>query len=888
MGSSYTSSSSSFTSSSRHSTPSSTRTDTHRQQHHHQHQTRPSSSSSTRRRHAMSRSIESSLQTQGLADEQRGLLDLIDKLQFAQLDNVKLPQIVVVGDQSAGKSSVLEAISGTPFPRDAGACTRFATEIRLRRSKETGLRVSIIPDKNRPYNEQNGLLRFGGNVSSDTSFEGMMRDATQLIAPRDVPGRFAARDILVVEKSGPDLPLLTLVDLPGLVRVANRDQSEADIQTIEALSDRYMKSPRTIILAVIGGNNDYVQAPILKKARHFDPKGSRTIGVLTKPDMTERIGLEDKFIEVVMNKDPENHFKLGWYVLLNPGPGEKWFTPEDRARREAEFFTRGRWSALPPHMWGVAALRAKLSIQLQKHIGKHVRSLRRQIQQALERCDGQLKAMGSAKDTIEEMRFEMGELFTASNNLVTPAVNGNYKNPFGERFFARQSSAKGTPAHKLRARAREESERFSRLFRQQGRKVNFAASTVNGHHLPAAGVVGDQSKKDFAQREVEPLLRQIRGNELPLDSNPRAPYILFQDYSRNWPVLAQEYKDNLGVICNEFLAEVIDYVWPTRMRDPLRSHFLEVKMRDLNDEAEKELTRLTDDMELEVQPYDPEYEDRLRKWRAESTENGGTYTEAEEVLEKMLIYYDLTARIFTRNVITQVVERHLLLGMLRLFDPIEILRMPDGTIESISAENKETRERRIALKKQKKAIEEARNICASLAMRSDLRSYEDEEEGVSDSNDEDDDGPPRRQASFRQSQSQSQQQQQQQYRQTHESRYSLQEDRPSRSSSNSDVRARVSNPHQETHLNATGTLGHQPAQSWDQQLYMTARDREQMPSHAPPPPPPPPRPQKLGVEDVDRYYDSSSRGENSASGGGAKESARQRLANAMRLGSQGR
>ncbi|KAM0309294.1 hypothetical protein ACHAPQ_012589, partial [Fusarium lateritium] len=187
-------------------------------------------------------------------------------LQFAQLDDVKLPQIVVVGDQSAGKSSVLEALTGTPFPREAGACTRFATEIRMRRAKETQLKISIIPDKTRPYNEQARLLQYGGDVTGDTPFDAMMRDATELIAPRSIPGRFAARDILVVEKSGPDMPLLTLVDLPGLVRVANRDQSESDIQTIEVLSERYMKSPRTIILAVIGGNNDYVQAPILKKA----------------------------------------------------------------------------------------------------------------------------------------------------------------------------------------------------------------------------------------------------------------------------------------------------------------------------------------------------------------------------------------------------------------------------------------------------------------------------------------------------------------------------------------------------------------------------------------------------------------------------------------------
>jgi hypothetical protein len=828
---------------------------------------------------AMAPTLGSSLEAQGLAHEQRGLLDLIDKLQFAQLDNVKLPQIVVVGDQSAGKSSVLEAISGTPFPREAGACTRFATEIRLRRAKETNLKVSIIPDKNRPYNEQARLLQYGGDVGIDTPFDAMMREATELIAPRNMPGRFAARDILVVEKTGPEMPMLSLVDLPGLVRVANRDQSEADIQTIEALSDRYMKSSRTIILAVIGGNNDYVQAPILKKARHFDPSGSRTIGVLTKPDMTEGIGLEDKFIELVTNKDQENNFKLGWYVLLNPGPGEYWSSLEERSRREADFFARGKWAALPPQMRGVEALRQKLSSQLQRHVGKHVKSLRRQIQQALEQCEGQLKAMGAGKDTVEEMRFEMGELFTASTNLVTPAVNGNYKNPIGETFFARRSSPKGTPAQKLRARVREESERFSRLFRQHGSKVNFSSSASgSGMNLPTAGVVGDQSKKEFAQREVEPLLRQIRGNELPLDSNPRAPYILFQDFSRPWPILAQEYKENVAVICNEFLADVIDHVWPMRMRDPLRFHFLEKKMKEMMDEAEKELKRLTDDLELEIQPYDPEYEQRLIRWRSEATLNGGTYTEAEEVLEKMLIYYDLTARIFTRNTITQVVERHLLLRMLGLFNPIEILRMQNATVEAIAAENKETRDKRTALKARKIAIEEARSICASLAMRSELRAYEDEME---DEVATDDEGQARNDYSSKRFSVSSSHENTQQpsLPQSPVVRRKRREER-SRSSMSVEVAQRMSSTPQQSHqdFQTNGTVAQETTpQEWDEAYYTT---KQSAPHHAPPPPPP--RPSKVGFEDGERYdatprVDSVSR---------TKESARQKLASVMKMGTQ--
>lgn len=683
--------------------------------------------------------LDSALDTQGLADEQRGLLELIDKLQFAQLDNVKLPQICVVGDQSAGKSSVLEAITGTPFPRDAGACTRFATEIRLRRAAETSLKVSIIPDKHRDLKAQEALRSFGGSVDQNMSFEQLMRYAVELIAPKNIPGRFAARDILVVEKRGPDLPLLTLVDLPGLVRNANNDQSLDDIKTIESLCDRYMKSSRTIVLAVVGGNSDYVQAPILTKARTFDPTGSRTIGVLTKPDLCESIGLEDKFIDLVNNKDKANVFKLGWYVLLNPSPresGQPWPTPRERKQKEEEFFGRGKWRALPSEMCGAEALKAKLSAQLQRHIGRHVKTLRRQIQTALDETDGELKSMGEGKDTPEEMRIELVELFSASKELVIPAVYGFYKNPPGKKFFRMTADPRGTPAQNLRARAAEENDSFSHRIRQHGRKFGFASSEAGEHPDPASA---EAQKQNYVRQEVQTLLTQIRGSEFPGDAKPRAVYMLFQSYSEYWPKLAQEHKDNLGVVCNEFLSELIEYAWPKRMHEPLRRQFLDPQMRALMEKAQAELDLLTNDMHLEVQPYDPEYEEKLRRWQRSATVDGNTYSEAQEVLEKMLIYYDLTAKSFIRNVIMQVVERHLLLGMYSIFESVKCLSMSEDTIEAIAAENKETRERRMLLKQRKRAIEDAKDVCAGLAMRKELRMYANEavSEGEETSSDED-------------------------------------------------------------------------------------------------------------------------------------------------------
>ncbi|KAL8388858.1 hypothetical protein RB599_010162 [Gaeumannomyces hyphopodioides] len=592
-------------------------------------------------------SLDNALNTQGLANEQRSLIDLIAKLQFAQLDNVKLPQIVVVGDQSAGKSSVLEAITGTPFPRDAGACTRFATEIRLRRAAQPSLKVTIIPDKNRPYRDQEALLRFGGSVDSSTPFDTMMRAAVDLIAPKNIPGRFAARDILVVEKQGPDMPLLTLVDLPGLVRNANNDQSLDDIRTIEALSDRYMKSSRTIILAVVGGNSDYVQAPILTKARHFDPNGTRTIGVLTKPDLTESIGLEEKFIDLVCNKDQRNHFKLGWYVLLNPGPrepGQAWPSAQERSQREHEFFTKGRWTAIPGNMQGADALRKKLSEQLQRHIGRHLPVLRRQIQKSLDETDSELKQLGEGKDTVEEMKLEMVEMFSESKELAIPALLGFYKNPPRKNFFRSTADPNGTPARNLRARAIEENERFSHRVRINGRKFSFTAfSSTSAGRRPMPSADGqdqqpqrppeDPARREFVDREVQGLLKQIRGSEFPTDPKPRAVYMLFQNFSENWPRLAQEHKDNLGVVCSEFISELIDFAWPERMREPLTRLFVEPELRRLMDKAQAELELLTQDMHLEIQPYDPEYEERLQRWHDDNTSPEGgrrNYTEAEE------------------------------------------------------------------------------------------------------------------------------------------------------------------------------------------------------------------------------------------------------------------
>ena len=143
---------------------------------------------------------------------QRKILDLVDDLRRTGLNSVlQLPQIVVCGDQSAGKSSVLEAISEIPFPRKENFCTRFATEIILRRSAATTIKVRITPDETRPAHKQKELEAFSDTIQHFKELPNIIDLATTAMGIDTEPGSEGngiARDVLSIEISGPTRPHL--------------------------------------------------------------------------------------------------------------------------------------------------------------------------------------------------------------------------------------------------------------------------------------------------------------------------------------------------------------------------------------------------------------------------------------------------------------------------------------------------------------------------------------------------------------------------------------------------------------------------------------------------------------------------------------------------------
>jgi hypothetical protein len=142
--------------------------------------------------------------------EERRLLDVVDKLRRAGLQGtIELPQLVVCGDQSSGKSSLLEAITEIPFPRNTQLCTRFATEIILRCESKTTVTVKIVPSPDRTDAEKKKLSAFTNALTDVRQLPNVIDAATKEMGLGKVgASRAFTRDVLSITICGPERPQL--------------------------------------------------------------------------------------------------------------------------------------------------------------------------------------------------------------------------------------------------------------------------------------------------------------------------------------------------------------------------------------------------------------------------------------------------------------------------------------------------------------------------------------------------------------------------------------------------------------------------------------------------------------------------------------------------------
>jgi hypothetical protein len=168
------------------------------------------------------------------------------------------------------------------FPTKDNLCTRFATELILRRSPSVGVDVHINPGPDRSSDEKKRLEAFK-YTHHVLDISRVVEDAKKAMGLNGNNKVFST-NILHVEISGPLQPHLTIVDLPGLFLAGNKNQTEQDSKLVKSLVLAYMRKPRSIILAVVSAKSDFALQQVTRHARALDPEGIRTLGLITKPD----------------------------------------------------------------------------------------------------------------------------------------------------------------------------------------------------------------------------------------------------------------------------------------------------------------------------------------------------------------------------------------------------------------------------------------------------------------------------------------------------------------------------------------------------------------------------------------------------------------------------
>uniref|UniRef100_A0A8C5G583 Dynamin-1-like protein n=1 Tax=Gouania willdenowi TaxID=441366 RepID=A0A8C5G583_GOUWI len=208
------------------------------------------------------------------------LIPVINKLQdvfnTVGTDIIHLPQIVVVGTQSSGKSSVLESLVGRDvLPRGNGIVTRRPLILQL---------VHIDADDRRKSQEENGSA---STCSIYTDFEEIKKEIEAETDRVSGINKGISDEPIHLKIFSPHVINLTLVDLPGITKVPVGDQpKDIEIQ-IRELILKFISNPNSIILAISAANTDMATSEALKVAREVDPDGRRTLAVVTKLDLMD-------------------------------------------------------------------------------------------------------------------------------------------------------------------------------------------------------------------------------------------------------------------------------------------------------------------------------------------------------------------------------------------------------------------------------------------------------------------------------------------------------------------------------------------------------------------------------------------------------------------------
>lgn len=328
--------------------------------------------------------------------------------------DVQLPELVLVGDQSAGKSSLMSGLAYLDLPRSEGTCTRCPLHIRVSRNNDWSCRVwlrkeySYQPPLDRPIHENDvtdqdpffpwrklpvsNVYEFK-SMHDKSEIEDVLRWAQIAILNDDkhhelfIPGsgsiavnipiarasdQTAAKfspNIVALEIKGPDLPDLSFYDMPGIFQNPADAKDDYLVNVVRNLSKAYIQHPSAIIICAMPMNSDAENSCTFGLVRRLGAS-NRTIGVLTKADLLTTEGNHDQWLAIMQQR--AHRTGHGYFITSRPQGKEL----DDLKRWEAHVFEDGSLESWPSsfkefeHRCGVEKLKAFLSERLGEEFAK--------------------------------------------------------------------------------------------------------------------------------------------------------------------------------------------------------------------------------------------------------------------------------------------------------------------------------------------------------------------------------------------------------------------------------------------------------------------------------------------------------------------------------------
>ncbi|KAG2044020.1 P-loop containing nucleoside triphosphate hydrolase protein [Suillus americanus] len=305
---------------------------------------------------------------------------------------IDLPSVVVIGGQSAGKSSLVEAVSGINVPRDSGTCTRCPMECTMS-SHATSWSCTITlrmgfdnHGKNMP---RTITVPFGRTITDRSEVEVWLRRAQSAILNPNIPSsnfhtktieelrslknalKFS-RNVVCVSIEDPDATDLSFYDLPGLIQ----NEEAETVALVKSLAEHYTKKENTIILTTIPMS-----------------------GVLTKPDTlgAGAINQRRKWVEIIEGRSEDHTLRHGFYCVRLPDDAERTqrLSRAESQRRAAEYFdTTSPWNSVTDrHRFGIPGFVSDVSRLLIQLIEEALPRLREDIDKLLAQCNKEFDAL---------------------------------------------------------------------------------------------------------------------------------------------------------------------------------------------------------------------------------------------------------------------------------------------------------------------------------------------------------------------------------------------------------------------------------------------------------------------------------------------------------------